>query len=43
MISSKEPGGEGLLKPKSQHYLEKSETIENESHGRDSDTETAIV
>lgn len=43
MISSKEPGGEGLLKPNSQHYLEKSETIENESHGRDSDTETAIV
>lgn len=43
MISSKGPGGEGLLKPNSQHYREESETIENESHGRHLDTETAIV
>ena len=43
MISSRGPGGEGFLKPNSQHYLEESETIENESHGRDSDTETALA
>ena len=43
MISSRGPGGEGFLKPNSQHYLEESETTENESHGRDSDTETALA